>query len=229
MSHDHAGPDSPPRRGFLARLAAASVAFGLGGGTLAAVRHEPERRPLAPGDPDHWLDGLHGKHRQVFDAVTPNGGYAFVFANVFLDANNRASGVRDDDLGVVIVLRHEAVVLALGDALWAKYHLGEAASITDPATREPAVRNLFYHPHEGDLRMRGASIDALQARGVIVGVCGTALRGVSRERAEMAGMTRDAAADEWVAGVLPGITVLPAGVWGVNRAQERGCTYCFAG
>ena len=64
---------------------------------------------------------------------------------------------------------------------------------------------------------------------MIVGVCGTALRGVSRERAEMAGMTRDAAADEWVAGVLPGITVLPAGVWGVNRAQERGCTYCFAG
>ena len=34
---------------------------------------------------------------------------------------------------------------------------------------------------------------------------------------------------EWVAGVLPGIQVVPSGVWAVGRAQEHGCAYCFAG
>ena len=34
---------------------------------------------------------------------------------------------------------------------------------------------------------------------------------------------------DWVAGVLPGIQLVPSGVLAVNRAQEHGCTYCFAG
>jgi len=34
---------------------------------------------------------------------------------------------------------------------------------------------------------------------------------------------------EWVAGLLPGVQVMPSGVWAVGRAQEHGCTYCYAG
>jgi intracellular sulfur oxidation DsrE/DsrF family protein len=34
---------------------------------------------------------------------------------------------------------------------------------------------------------------------------------------------------EWVDGLFPGIQIVPSGVWAVNRAQENGCTYCFAG
>ena len=26
--------------------------------------------------------------------------------------------------------------------------------------------------------------------------------------------------------VIAGITVIPSGTWGLNRAQEHGCTYC---
>ena len=29
--------------------------------------------------------------------------------------------------------------------------------------------------------------------------------------------------------VIPGITIIPSGTWGVNRAQESGCTYCAGG
>ena len=34
---------------------------------------------------------------------------------------------------------------------------------------------------------------------------------------------------EWVSGLLPGIQVVPSGVWAIGRAQEKGCAYCFAG
>jgi len=31
------------------------------------------------------------------------------------------------------------------------------------------------------------------------------------------------------ANVIPGITLIPSGTWGLNRAQEHGCTYCAGG
>jgi intracellular sulfur oxidation DsrE/DsrF family protein len=34
---------------------------------------------------------------------------------------------------------------------------------------------------------------------------------------------------DWVSGLLPGIQAVPAGIWAINRAQEHGCSYCFAG
>jgi len=34
---------------------------------------------------------------------------------------------------------------------------------------------------------------------------------------------------EWMAGLLPNIQLMPSGVWAVGRAQEHGCSYCFAG
>jgi hypothetical protein len=44
-----------------------------------------------------------------------------------------------------------------------------------------------------------------------------------------AGVSADEAAMEWAANVVPGITIIPSGTWGVNRAQEGGCTYCAGG
>jgi intracellular sulfur oxidation DsrE/DsrF family protein len=34
---------------------------------------------------------------------------------------------------------------------------------------------------------------------------------------------------DWEAGILPGIQMVPSGVWALGRAQEHGCGYIFAG
>jgi hypothetical protein len=47
--------------------------------------------------------------------------------------------------------------------------------------------------------------------------------------AHNAGVSAEEAAKEWTAAVIPGITIIPSGTWGVNRAQEAGCTYCAGG
>ena len=36
-------------------------------------------------------------------------------------------------------------------------------------------------------------------------------------------------ANDWRANLLPTVQVVPSGVWAVNRVQELGCSYCFAG
>ena len=44
-----------------------------------------------------------------------------------------------------------------------------------------------------------------------------------------AGVTPEVAKAEWTANLLPGVTLVPSGVLAVNRAQEKGCTYCNGG
>jgi hypothetical protein len=61
------------------------------------------------------------------------------------------------------------------------------------------------------------------------GACHVALLGQSKMLAGNAGVSAEQAAKEWTANVIPGITIIPSGTWGVNRAQEAGCTYCAGG
>ena len=128
-----------------------------------------------------------------------------------------------------LVLRHDAFPLALGDEMWRKYKMGEAFKINDPETKAPALKNPFLHPKAGVLPADGMAIDRLLASGTVFGACHVALLFQSRMLAGNAGVSAEDAANEWTVNVIPGITILPSGVWGVNRAQEAGCTYCAGG
>jgi intracellular sulfur oxidation DsrE/DsrF family protein len=119
--------------------------------------------------------------------------------------------------------------MALGNTIWAKYKVGEAFKIIDPETNAPAVKNPFLHPKPGVLLGDEVAVDRLLASGVIIGACDIALHGQSKRLASNAGVSADDAAKEWAANIVPGITIVPSGVWGLNRAQEAGCTYCSGG
>ncbi|HEY9514455.1 MAG TPA: hypothetical protein VIQ74_02160 [Gemmatimonadaceae bacterium] len=220
-----------PRRGFLARLGAASVAFGLGGAIPSPLRAEPADAMDGIGDhnSEDWLSGVKGKHRQVLDAVSINDGFSLVWSMVFLNTHNEASKLPDRELSAVTVLRHSAIPIGFTDSIWAKYKLGEAFDIKDSATKAPALRNPYYHPREGELMFPGMSVDALLARGVIFGVCSLATKVFSGIRAKAVGVPEDEALEEWKASLIPGMTFVPSGIWAVNHAQEHRCSYCYAG
>src|SRR5882672_1302703 len=96
-------------------------------------------------------------------------------------------------------------------------------------TKAPAVKNPFLHPKAGVLPIDDIAFDRLLARGVIFGACNVALQVQSKMLAGNAGVSAEEAAKEWAANIVPGITVIPSGTWGVNRAQEGGCSYCAGG
>ena len=176
-----------------------------------------------------WLQRLTGKHRQFFDAVTPNDGWALVFAANFINKNTEAYGLKPSEITTVIGLRHMATPLALNDAIWSKYKLGEMLKIMDKSTNAPATRNVFSHVKPGDMPMAGASVDELIARGAIVTACDVALTVLSGMAAGAAGLPTASAKSEWLANLIPGVVVVPAGVLAVNRAQENHCSYCYGG
>jgi len=60
-------------------------------------------------------------------------------------------------------------------------------------------------------------------------VCDMAMNVFSAILAEKTSKDAAEIKKEWISGVLPGIQVVPSGVWALGRAQEHGCAYCFAG
>ena len=127
------------------------------------------------------------------------------------------------------MLRHMAMPFALNSSLWERYKIGEAIKLMDPQTNKPATRNPFYKAPAGSLPLEDMAVDKLLAKGVIFGACNMALQFLSGMLAANAGVSKEAAAKEWAEGIIPGITIIPSGTWGVNRAQEKGCTYCSGG
>ncbi len=218
------------RRAFLTTLATGSAALAAGGMALHLDAAEAHASSVAGVDPSEaWLSRLNGKHRQFFDATSVNGGFALAFAMNFLNSNNDAYKLSDSALSAVVGLRHFSIPIGFTDGIWSRYKLGEFFQVNDPATKAPATRNFFYHSHEGDVPFPGMAVEKLQARGVQFTLCSVALTVLSGMTSKNAGVTPEAAKKEWIAGMIPGMVLVPSGVLAVNRAQEKGCTYCTGG
>ncbi|MEP6690110.1 MAG: hypothetical protein ABJD07_03075 [Gemmatimonadaceae bacterium] len=213
------------RRGFLGR-AAGAIALLAAGGVRGASAETPTAADGSPGD--EWLAKITGKHKQFFDATTINEGFPFAFAMTFMNTNKLAYGLNDKDLTAVVGLRHFAIPMAFSDEIWKKYKIGEMLNVKDKSTGQPAERNIFAHPKDGDLMTPDMAVDKVMARGAMVTCCNVALTVLSGARAPVAGVTPQQALDDWKAHIFPGVVIVPSGVLAVNRAQEKGCTYCFA-
>jgi intracellular sulfur oxidation DsrE/DsrF family protein len=223
------------RRGFLGTIATGAAAMGM------AALASPMNLMAEPGndfrkaaeDADAWFGKIKGKHRIVFDVPEPNELMPFAWSRVFL-LTNMATGTPEKDNNVVVILRHSAIAFAMEDRLWTKYKFGEFFNINDPATKAASVRNMFWKPKPGEYQLPGVGsvdigIDQLQASGVMFAVCDMALTVYSGAAGQAMKMDAAEIKKDWVSGVLPGVQVVPSGVWAVGRAQEHGCAYCYAG
>ncbi|MFI5130393.1 MAG: twin-arginine translocation signal domain-containing protein [Chitinophagales bacterium] len=223
-----------PRRRFLGAMASGVAALGISTVISPLQSHAENNFFNNPGiDAEEWFKKLKGKHRIVFDVPEPNGIFPFAWPRIFL-ATNAATGTPEKDCGIVVVLRHNAIPYAMEHRLWAKYDFNQVFKVTDPRTNKPSTRNPFWQPAQGDFKVPGIGavpigINELQESGVMFCVCDAALTVYSAVTADI--LKQDAAEirKDWVSGLLPGIQIVPAGVWAVNRAQEKGCSYCFTG
>lgn len=214
---------STPRRGFIGRIAAAAMGIGAASLVPEAVKAEVVKSTAADPQLEAWFGKLSGKHRAVFDVPAANSGFPAIWPRVFLlttDASYPGEGS-----SAMVILRHEGLPLAFQDSLWSKYKLGEAFKINVnnvPATKNP------YATITG-LPLPGIGIAELMKTGVLVGACDVAMTVYSSRAATTMGMDPAAVKKEWIAGLLPGIQLVPSGVMAVARAQDLNARYIFAG
>jgi hypothetical protein len=222
------------RRGFIGSLATGAAAVGFT--SLLPINAIAEQNFAPEGnfaEAENVFKTLKGKHRIVFDVTQPHEVFPFAWPRVFL-MTNELTGTMSKDSNVVVVLRHSAIPYAFEDRLWQKYNFGEIFKADDPATKKPSTRNPFWKPKEGDFKIPGIGnvaigINELQDSGVKFVVCNAAMTVYSAVVADAMKMNAADVKKDWESGLLPGMQVVPSGVWAVGRAQENGCAYCFAG
>ncbi len=215
---------STPRRGFLGRITAA--AFGLGAATLvpaSAAHAGVSGSPGADPELEAWFAKLTGKHRAIFDAPEPNGGMPAIWPRVYL--NTTEASYPGQGVSAMVILRHGGLGMALSDSVWRKYPIGEMFGINDGD--KPAMTNPYARIT--NLPLPGLGIEELLKSGILVGACDIALTVYSTGAAAKNGGDPVATKKEWVAGLFPGIRIVPSGVMAAARAQELGASYIFAG
>jgi len=207
------------RRSFLAvvvSLAGVTAIQPAGSPAAAQARTVP-----SPAWDLQWIDDLKGAHKQVFDmadadpsAQPPPLRLPRNYMDTFRDVYSAAF----PDVRVVVGISGRGFAVNASDRLWAKYALGERGAIIDPATKKPAVRNIFMDdPTLG--------VKALQARGAIFWQCAIALNGTAQQLAETRQLPVAEVRADLLAGLNPGVRLVPSHVMALGLVQERGVTY----
>jgi intracellular sulfur oxidation DsrE/DsrF family protein len=210
------------RRAFLSRLGAGAVAAGVLADSPATLAQAAPGRSWQPARhaQDDWLDQLPGIHRFVMDTTNPAGfDTAMLYTNNFFTANGSGYGLKDGDLAVVVVARHDSTPFAYNDTMWAKYGraLVQRSGFVDPATKAPPVVNVHRR-----------ALEDLLTRGVHLAVCQMSTQRFATTIAEAGGASADKVYAELSANLMSHSHMVPAGIVALNRAQERGYTFAHA-
>ena len=218
------GLTSPtPRRGFIGRIADAAMGIGAASLVPEAVKAEAGKSTASDPQLEAWFGKLKGKHRAVFDVPAANSGYPAIWPRVYLLTTE--ASYPGEGASAMVIIRHEALPLVFQDSLWSKYKLGEMFKINSgdaPATKNP------YATITG-LPLPGLGIAELLKSGALIGACDVAMTVYSSGAATKMGLDPATVKKEWIAGLLPGVQLVPSGVMAVARAQELNARYIFAG
>ncbi len=201
----------------------------LAAGSLAATRLDAQgATPQAQqGSWDmSWTERVTGRYKMVFDAHQVSEGVCLHQVRVFLSGYASVYSLTDRDLSAVLVIRHAAIPMVLGDALWADADWGEKEELKDPATGEVAKRNPFINIPAGArhaVTWPDGALDTLMQRGVIVLACDLALRNAAGQIATRRKIPRQDALQLVAEHLLPGVYRMPSGIFATAHAQQLGC------
>lgn len=216
------------RRDFLSRMALGS----LGVAGLAAVDEAdlPAQQAASHWDLG-WVRKLKGKYRAVFDIPDIEDGFGVWRAVLWRKQYSQVFGVPEDSLSTVVILRSDAVALALNQEFWGRYELGKRWKVNDPANGQPTFRNPV-HDRVGQwalpAQFNGFTLDALLQGGAIVLGCTLALRDCATLVAEEDRVSMEEADRRVHSMLVPGVVLQPSGIFAAVLAQDNGCRYVRA-
>ncbi|HEU5050327.1 MAG TPA: hypothetical protein VFU00_08405 [Gemmatimonadales bacterium] len=217
------------RRRFLGWFGASAL-LAATGSPLAGV--ETRRRPPEPRSDEwdvSWTGRITGKYKAVFDSPEFSEGAGVWRAVMWRDQHKEIYGTDPADMSAVLVIRHGAIALAMGDAYWEQFRIGKELKMRNPQTRKWEVANpLRTAAPDTPPRWAGYNIEAFQASGGIVLACNLAFGEVVWRYRQAEKLSREAARARALEQLLPGIILQPSGIFAALRAQEAGCAYIMA-
>jgi len=227
-----------PRRTFLGTAVAAAAS------AVMPSRLRGASRSVASA-PDDWMDEVPGENRCLFDFNQHKNGFPLLHILNYLSTYAAAYGAESGQVGAAATLygigTASSISLGFDDTMWAKYSLGEYTGLQDASGRA-YTRNPFHRPTEAEAHLLseganvpalpifpgaavGLGIESLQGMGTKFIMCQNALNAWSFElEARGNGVQADINA-ELTEHLLPGVTIVPAMVIAIEKAQEAGIRY----
>ncbi len=218
------------RRWFLSRLGSgfAGVGAALGAGTATALAQGSSSAGWQPArhSEDEWFDKIPGKHRTFLDVVSARGvGDALHFASNIFTTSKSGYALQNNEVAIVVCLRHVATAFAFNDAIWSKYGASMSSQTTDAKTNAAPTRN----PYNSAESRRDETFDALIKLGVHFAVCDKSTQGLAGSLARKTDEKSDAVYKEMLANVIGNSHMVPSGIVAVGHAQEHGYAYAYCG
>ncbi len=204
----------------------------IGAGALAATRDAQASGNASPaGKWDvSWTERVTRTHRAVFDSTTFAGGSGLSRAAIWKRDFKDVYGTAPEDMNAVLVVRAEAIWLAMSDHFWKTYKVGEAQGFKDRESGKFRTANpVGSASAEATSRQAGMDIPSFLSSGDIVLACHLAFGGVVAHVKKVDALATDEAAEKKaMTFLLPGVIMQPSGVFATLRAQEAGCHYILA-
>jgi hypothetical protein len=179
-----------------------------------------------------WTGRVKGKHKAILDVPEIESGYGVWRASIYVNQYREVLGVKENQITPVLVLRHNAIVLAMKQEYWDKYDVGKSHKVTHPATGQPTDRNpalLSSKRGEQPEQFDAFALDQYIARGRIALACNLAFQlDVLPTIKAQDKVDDDEARKRGLAMMVPGVVLQPSGVFAALRAQEVGCAYLRA-
>jgi intracellular sulfur oxidation DsrE/DsrF family protein len=227
-----------PRRSFLTRMFGSAALAGLPIARLSAA-------PRQGSGPDEWLNEVKGVHRCLFDFPQHKNGVPLLHILNYLNTYATAYKLPAGQAGAVGTFYgiggQSSIPFGFNDAMWDKYALGEYTGLKD-ASGSPYKRNVLNRPGKDDAHilmqamqtppMPGLAeavpamgIESLQKMGAKFLMCDNALGAwcmelEARGKGKMPEIGKDLRAN-----LLPGVTIVPAMVIAIEKAQTAGIKY----
>lgn len=178
-----------------------------------------------------WTGRIRGKRRAVFDVPEIEDGFGVWRAIIWKKQYSQMFNFPESALSMVLILRHNAIELAMNQDYWDRYDIGPDKGVKDPVTGEPTKRNPVIErtgahalPEQfGDFTLESF----LEGGGIVLG-CALAFndevdRIAQKDKVDMQEAERRARSM-----LVKGVIMQPSGVFAATLAQEYGCRYVRA-
>jgi hypothetical protein len=166
----------------------------------------------------------------VFDVPEIESGYGVWRATLWARQYQQVLGIPARDLSTALVIRHNAIILAMQQGFWDRYGIGKAKGVLHPLTEEPTDRNPALMGTSDGVPEPQASfaLDRFIAAGGIALACDLALQdlvAVIQRTDKIPEAQARTQARNWL---VPGVILQPSGIFAVLRAQQAGALYVRA-
>jgi len=174
-----------------------------------------------------WPQRLTGRHKACFDCTEVESGYGVWRSAAWVSQYMDVLKTPADTMAPVLILRHNAIILAMQQSFWDKYTLGTTNKVTHPLTGEPTTTNpaLLGASDGVPAPFNTFSLPAQLSRGVVTLACNLALQDLIDMVKRVDGVSDEDARTQAVAALVPGVILQPSGVFAAVMAGEAGCVY----